>query len=98
MTISTWSKGIGANARELLIKDKVIGSDPLVDKILEEPEGAEALLFLEAKKLKASSLKRMYVESALLASDNLEEIAELLEIKLEILGLQKWIVMLEEID
>jgi len=75
------------NARELLIRNRVIGTDPLVDAILGNPEGSEAQLYLKASVLNKSALKKSYVESALLATDDIEEISELLEIPVEVIDI-----------
>lgn len=72
------------NARELLINKKILGTDELVDKILNQPNSAEAELFLKAKEINKSKLKKGYIESALLASNHLDKISELLEMHVDV--------------
>lgn len=69
---------MSVNARSLLIQNKTSGLDPLVDAILTEGS-PEADLYLKALDIKTSGLKSTYVESCLLASDDLFAIAELLD-------------------
>lgn len=73
------------NAKARLIKSKSLGRDPLVDKILQEPESTEAVLYGKAQSLNSSPLKKGYVEASLLASDDLQRISEILEIPVEVL-------------
>ena len=75
------------NARELLILNKALGVDPLVDAILSEEGSAEKELFRAAKELKRSPLKSMYVEACLLASNDLEKISSILELDVEVLAM-----------
>lgn len=77
------------NARAILVRRKTLGSDPLVDKILTEASSAEALLFAKAQQIYNNNLKKTYVEASLLASKDLEKIALLLEIPLEIITIYR---------
>lgn len=78
---------MSVNARELLIKAKTVGTDPLVDSILNDAESYEAKLYLKAQVINRSSLKKSYVESALLATDSIEEISQLLEIPIDVVDM-----------
>lgn len=73
------------NARELLVRNKTLGVDSLVDLILTDGS-REQTLFQEALQIKSSKLKKTYVEACLLASTDLEEISDILEIDLELLA------------
>ncbi len=73
------------NARAILIRRKTFGSDPLVDKILTEATSAEAGLYVKAQQIFNHNLKKSYVEASLLASKDLEKIAVLLEIPLDVI-------------
>jgi hypothetical protein len=78
---------MAVNARAILINKKALGTDALVDKILNEPESAEGLLFATAKRLKENPLKKQYIEASLLASRDLQEISDLLEIPLDVINM-----------
>lgn len=73
------------NARAIHIRKRTLGADPLVDKILKDENGPEALLYAQAKRINESPLKKGYVESSLLTSDDLPVISELLEIPLPVI-------------
>ena len=77
------------NARHLLIKSKTLGTDPLVDKILNEPGSAEGLLYLKVLELHKIPLRKQYIEASLLASKNLAEICAVLEMPLDILTMYR---------
>ncbi len=77
------------NARAILIRKKTLGTDPLADKIINEPESAEGVLYAQAKRLNESPLKKGYIESSLLTCDDLNEIAILLEIPLEVVTMYR---------
>ena len=69
------------DARALLIQKSTLGVDPLVDTILSAPEGsAERATFNRALDLNRSGLKKRYVESCLLASNDFPRISRILEI------------------
>lgn len=77
-----------ADARARLVKQKRSGEDPLVDKIL--IEGSPELSFYErALKLNKSSLKRSYLESCLLASQDVNRISNLLGIPVDLVVFYK---------
>lgn len=77
-----------ADARARLVKQKRSGEDPLVDKIL--VEGSPELSFYErALKLNKSSLKRSYLESCLLASQDVNRISNLLGIPVDLVVFYK---------
>lgn len=67
------------NNRQYLIWKQTKGQDELVDDILNNPEGANGLLFKTVEHYHINKLKRSYIEACLLASDDVDEIAELLE-------------------
>lgn len=69
------------NARALLIRNKTTGTDPLVDVILSTEDSVEKSLYLKAVELNKNPLKRRYLESCLLASNDLGKIAEILELE-----------------
>lgn len=77
------------NARAVLIRNKKIGADPLVDKLMQEPESPEAQLFVKVRRAYESPLKKHYIEAALLTSDDLEKISEVLEIPIDVLDLYR---------
>lgn len=72
---------MAADKRALLVKKGVTGADPLVDGVL----SGDRELFDKATALKVSTTKRPYVEACLLATQDLGEIAALLEIDEEVL-------------
>lgn len=73
------------DARALLIKNNTLGADPLVDAILSSEDGAEKALYSQALALNKSLLKRRYVEACLLASNDFERIASILELPVELI-------------
>lgn len=77
------------NARAILINKKTLGTDSLVDRILQEPEGTEAKLYARAKHINNNRLKKQYVEASLLASTDLEKISNLLEMPLDVVTMYK---------
>lgn len=77
------------NARGILLRKKTLGVDPLVDLILQQPDSAEAQLYSAAKQINERPLKKNYVESSLLASEDLVEIADILEMPLEVLQMYR---------
>jgi hypothetical protein len=77
-----------ADARARLVKQKRSGEDPLVDKIL--TEGSPELSFYEkALKINKSGLKRSYLESCLLASQDVKRISGLLGMPVELVVFYK---------
>jgi hypothetical protein len=81
---------MSVNARELFIKNKAIGADPTVDKILTEGT-PEAALYAQALALKKRPLKKMYIEACLLASQDFPRIAEILELNIDVLTMYCYI-------
>jgi hypothetical protein len=77
------------NARAILIRKKTLGADDLVDKILASDDSAEAVIFAKAQKIFNHTLKRQYLESSLLASKELDKIATLLEIPVEVVTMYR---------
>lgn len=73
------------HARFLLIKNKTTGVDPLVDSIL-AGDTQETGLYVKAREIYSSETQKMYVESSLIATQNLQEISDLLEIPLDVLS------------
>jgi len=76
------------NTRQSLLRTKSIGDDPIVDAILEKKE-PEYSTYVSADELRKSKTKKSYLESALLASNDLEAIASLLEMPLDILTMYR---------
>ncbi len=77
------------NARALLLARNTLGSDTLVDKILTGADSAEAILYAKARQINLHPLKKQYLEASLLGSKDLDKIADLLEIPLEIVTLYR---------
>lgn len=77
------------HARAILLNKKALGSDTLVDSILNGAESAEAILYAKAKQIHGHQLKRNYLEASLLASKDLAKISELLEIPLDIVTMYR---------
>lgn len=75
------------NARQILIRKKDQGKDPLVDKILNEPESPEAKLWPACEEIWDSRIRRGYIEACLLSSENYDKISELLEVPIDLLKL-----------
>lgn len=71
------------NARAILINGKKTGQDELVDKVLADLSSPEGKLYVEAKRIFASKIKRNYLEACLLCSGDLGQISTLLEMELE---------------
>jgi hypothetical protein len=73
------------DARALLIKSNTLGVDPLVDKILSTEQNAEKALYIRALDINKSALKRRYLESCLLASEDIARISFILELPEELI-------------
>lgn len=73
------------NELGLLLAKETRGVSDYVDSLLDNKEGAEYKLYLEAKTLNASKLKKSYIEACLLASNDKARISNLLEITLPII-------------
>lgn len=76
-----------ADYRAKLLKTGTREVDPLVDHLLQNPLSDEVKLSIEA--INKDKIQRMYVESCLLATANLGEISEVLEIPESILMLYR---------
>ena len=76
--------------RHLLVKSSTKGIDPLVDAVLTKKEDgseSEAARDYElAKIIFLSPIKKNYVDAALMATDNLVEISDLLELPIAVLS------------
>lgn len=70
------------NEKDYLIRSKKAGIDPLVDLILADAECSteEAKFFKKGTELRESKLRRSYIESCILASNDYVKIGELLEL------------------
>lgn len=81
------------HARHLLVKNKTKGVDPLVDAVLTTKEdGSEsdaAARYELAKVMFLSPIKKNYIDAAFMATENVEEIADLLDIPADILETYK---------
>lgn len=73
------------NERTKLVDREILGEDNEVDEILNSPESPLAKLYVEAKKINKSKLKKGYVEAALLCEEELERVSEVLELNIEVL-------------
>lgn len=71
------------NDRAFFIRRKEKGKDPLVDKILDEPDSPEGQLYEKVKDVFDTKVKKRYIEAALIASSDFQAIADLLEIPVE---------------
>lgn len=76
------------NARALLVKNNESGTDPLVDRILTEGSN-ERELYAKVLELKKSPLKTMYIESCLLASEDLDRISAILGMECPVLAMYR---------
>ncbi len=75
------------NELGLLLSKEVRGKSEYVDYLLDNKSGNDYKLYLEAKKLNDSKLKRAYIESCLLASRDISRISDLLEISLPVVDM-----------
>jgi hypothetical protein len=77
------------HARHLLVKNSTLGADPLVDAVLAKNEdGSESIAarnYELAKVIFLSPVRRNYVDAALMTPSNIEEVATVLEIPLDII-------------
>lgn len=77
------------HSRHLLVKNKTRNIDPLVDAVLtpnEDGSESEAAAKYElAKVIFLSAIKKNYVDAAFMASDDVKEISDLLEIPVDVL-------------
>lgn len=75
------------NARQIYIRKEERGRDPLVDKILSDPESPEAKLWPRCSDIFESRIKRGYVEACLMSSEDYGKISTLLEVPIDVLEL-----------
>jgi hypothetical protein len=68
------------NSRDKLVRSGTKGVDEKVDEVLADSESAQAKLYLKATALHKSSLKKGYIESALLTGEDFPIVAEVLEV------------------
>lgn len=73
------------NDKAKLIRTNKLGVDSRVDEILQNPESPLAVLYRKTELLSKNSLKKSYIESSLLCSDDLEKISKILEVSVETL-------------
>ena len=73
------------NAKHRLIFNGKIGEDARVDEIISQPTGPLALLYRKAEVLNKNKLKKGYLESSLICSNNIKDIASILEVSEELL-------------
>lgn len=73
------------NEKHRLVFNERKGLDPRVDEILETPDSPLGVLYKKAELLNKNKLKKGYIESSLICSDNLEEIQPILEVPMDIL-------------
>lgn len=75
------------NGRSILIRKGEKGVDPLVDSILENPDGPDAGFFLKAEEIHQSAIKKKYVEACLIATDDYNVIANLLDMPVQLVSM-----------
>jgi hypothetical protein len=75
------------NNRNFLIRKGTKGQDELVDKIIDFPTSPEGVLYLRAKEIHDSRTRKKYIEACLLASNDYEEIADLLGVGPDLIGM-----------
>ena len=68
------------NQRAILLRKRMKDKDELVDKILENPAGPEALLFKKAQEMNDNNTKKKYIEACLIACGDYQRIADLFEL------------------
>lgn len=66
-----------------LINESKTGEDPVADRFIENPEDP---LYVNAKELHESGVRRHYVEAALLATDDFEHIGNVLDMPIEVVA------------
>lgn len=71
------------NEKDLHVRSGKKGFDPIVDKIIDNPDCEEAKLHRRGIELRDSKLRRSYMEACLLGSDDFDKIAEILELPVE---------------
>jgi hypothetical protein len=76
---------MAVDARFLLVQSKTFGVDPLVDAILSKEDNVEKAIYADVLELHGRPLKKRYIEACLLASNDIDRIADLLEISPELI-------------
>jgi hypothetical protein len=79
--------------RHLLVKSKTFGADPLVDAVLTVTEdGSESMAaskYEGAKMLWLSNVKRNYLDAALIATDDVDDVSKTLDIPAEVVSVYR---------
>lgn len=73
------------NSKQKLVNAKELGKDERVDLILNDPTSSLALLYKACDEIRASKMKKGYIEACLFCSDDVERISDILEIDLEVI-------------
>jgi hypothetical protein len=74
------------NVKARLVFNGKLGEDARVDEILNNPTGPLAVLYKKMEALSKNKLKKGYVESALMCSQNFKEIADIMELSEEFIS------------
>jgi hypothetical protein len=75
------------NEKARLVRNSKKGIDPKVDEILDNPNGHLAKLHNKALASWENKLRKSYIESARMATDDVEAISKVVEIPVEVLSL-----------
>jgi len=75
--------------RASLINNKTVGVDPIVDAILASADSIDFKLYKQSLELHKSPTKKNYLESSLLASKDMLQISELLELPLDLVTMYR---------
>lgn len=73
------------NRKAKLVKDHTLGQDERVDTILNCPESPLALIYKVCEELNKNKLKKGYIESCLICSEDYKKISDVLELPQEVL-------------
>ena len=73
------------NERQYLIYKETRGKDAIVDEILDNPEGPIGQLYKTVSEFHVDKLRRSYLEACLLASQDFDRIADLLEMDKDVI-------------
>jgi hypothetical protein len=73
------------NLRARLLRNEKTGEDSKVDEVLANPEGPLAVLLKKAEALNKNKLKKGYIESSLICSNNFQDIADIIELPVELI-------------
>jgi len=77
------------DAKHRLVKSKKVGVHPKADLIISEEDPILVALYAKTLAINKSTLKRSYVEAALLCSNDYSEICRILDLSLEVLEFYK---------